>query len=213
MSWTSGANPDASAGMARTRAADFEDKRRGLLESAARVLAEVGPDRASMAQIAARSGVSKALIYHYYPNKDALIFAIVHEHLAALDRRLAEADRPGWPAEERLRSLVGAVLDAYRGADDFHTVQINARRALVGPQRDAIVALERRIVARFSALLREINPALDDRGRPLLTPVTMSLFGILNWVWMWFDDDGPLSREDFAGLATSLIVGGVRSLR
>ena len=71
--------------MARTRAVDFEDKQRAILTSAAAVLAEQGMDKASMAQIAVQAGVSKALLYHYYPGKDALIFDIIRTHLAELD--------------------------------------------------------------------------------------------------------------------------------
>ena len=62
--------------MARTRAVDFEEKQRGILVSAAAVFAEMGMEKASMAQIAAHSNVSKALLYHYYPSKDALIFDV-----------------------------------------------------------------------------------------------------------------------------------------
>ena len=63
--------------MARTRAQDFEEKRRVILDCAAQVFAEQGMDKASMSQIAAQAQVSKALLYHYYPGKDALIFAII----------------------------------------------------------------------------------------------------------------------------------------
>jgi hypothetical protein len=40
----------------------------------------------------------------------------------------------------------------------------------------------------------------------------MSLFGMLNWAYMWFRDDGVLSREDYARLATRLLVSGVKGL-
>ena len=77
--------------MARTRASDFEEKQHSILLSAAAVFAEQGMDKASMAQIASHSQVSKALLYHYYPSKDALIFAIIHTHLADLEEAIAEA--------------------------------------------------------------------------------------------------------------------------
>lgn len=51
--------------MARTRAADFDDKRRSILDSAAAVFAKLGMEHASMAQIAKENNVSKALLYHY----------------------------------------------------------------------------------------------------------------------------------------------------
>ncbi|ETX30128.1 TetR/AcrR family transcriptional regulator [Roseivivax isoporae] len=195
--------------MARTRASDFETKRHGLLLDAARVFATQGMDKASMSQIAAAAGVSKSLLYHYYPSKDALIYAVIATHLEALDTALVRADDPDLPPRQRLRALVMTVLDAYRGADDQHKVQLNAGTALTDAQQAALTAIERRIVRRFADCIGTIRPALGADSRHLLMPVTMSLFGMLNWVYMWFRDDGPVSREDYADLATALILDGV----
>ena len=199
--------------MARTRATDFEEKQRGLLDSAAEVFAELGMEKASMAQIAAHAHVSKALLYHYYPSKDALIFAIIATHLEELDEAIEQADDATLPPQQRLRKLVGTVLECYRGADNQHKVQLNATSALSDEQKAEILALERRIVRHFALVLRQINPDLDDPQRPLLTPVTMSLFGMMNWVYMWFRDGGRISREDYADVATTLILEGIKAVR
>nr|WP_321482666.1 TetR/AcrR family transcriptional regulator [uncultured Cohaesibacter sp.] len=199
--------------MARTRANDFEEKQHSLLLDAARVFATQGMEKASMSQIATAAGVSKSLLYHYYPSKDALIFEIVHSHLEELDQALTDANDLTLPPEERLEKLVQTVIEAYRGADDQHKVQLNASQALSDEQRAEIVKVERRIVKCFSNTLREIHPILDDPDRPLLMPVTMSLFGMMNWVYMWFKEDGPISREDYAHLATVLILEGVKAVR
>lgn len=199
--------------MARTRAADFEEKQRVILDHAAQVFADQGMEKASMSQIASVAQVSKALLYHYYPSKDALIFAIIVTHLEGLDTAIEEADDPALAPEQRLRKLVGAVLENYRGADNQHKVQLNATSALSDEQKAEITAIERRIVRRFSAVLDQVNPGLNSRERPLLMPVTMSLFGMMNWVYMWFRDGGRISREDYADVATTLILEGIKAVR
>lgn len=199
--------------MARTRAQDFGIKQRSILDKAALVFAQKGMEKASMAQIATEAQVSKALLYHYYPGKDALIFAIIITHLEELDEALEAADDPSLPLNDRLRKLVGAVLEAYKGADNQHKVQLNASGALSDEQRAEILVLERGIVRRFSTILDQINPDLDRKDRPLLTPVTMSLFGMMNWMYMWFRDGGRISREDYADVATTLILEGIRAVR
>jgi len=199
--------------MARKQAADFEEKQRGILDKAAQVFAEQGMEKASMSQIAGVAQVSKALLYHYYPSKDALIFAIIITHLEALEAAIEAADQPSLPPEQRLRKLVGAVLENYRGADNEHKVQLNATMNLSDEQKAEIMAVERSVVKRFSAVLDEINPDLKDRNRPLLMPVTMSLFGMMNWVYMWFKDGGRISREDYADVATTLILEGIKAVR
>ncbi|WP_346895901.1 TetR/AcrR family transcriptional regulator [uncultured Roseibium sp.] len=199
--------------MARTRASDFEDKQRSILESAAAVFAEQGMEKASMSLVANSAGVSKSLLYHYYPAKDALIFAIIQSHLEDLDAAVEAADDPKASAEDRLHALVRVTLESYRDADNEHKVQLNASEALNDDQRDAIRAIERRIVRRFSAILREINPSLDNTERPLLMPVTMSLFGMMNWAYMWFREGGPITRDDYADIATTLVLEGIKAVR
>jgi AcrR family transcriptional regulator len=199
--------------MARTRASDFGEKQHSILKSAATVLAEQGMDKASMAQIANHCQVSKALLYHYYPSKNELLFAIIHTHLVELEAALAAATDEELAAEDQLRVLVGAVLQQYRGADDAHKVQLVGIDALSDEQRAEIRAIERQIVQRFSKVLRKINPQIDRPERPLLMPVTMSLFGMMNWVYMWFREGGRITREDYAGVATTLILEGIKAVR
>jgi AcrR family transcriptional regulator len=199
--------------MARVRASDFEEKQRFILESAAAVFAEMGMEKASMAQIATRAKVSKPNLYHYYRSKDALIFDIINTHLFGLDAAVGAADDPTMEPSVRLHRLILAVLEGYRDADDYHKVQLNAQSALSKAQRDEIRAVERRIVGRFSDVIRLLNPKLDNKERPLLSPVTMSLFGILNWVYMWFREGGPVTREDYARVVTTLMLEGVKAIR
>ncbi len=199
--------------MARTRAADFEERQRSILDHAAQVFAEQGMEKASMSRIATVAEVSKALLYHYYPSKDALIFAIIMSHLEELDQEIEAADAPALPPEKRLRKLIGAVLENYRCADNHHKVQLNATSALSEAQKAEISSVERRIVRRFSTVLEQLNPELNTKVRPLLMPVTMSLFGMMNWVYMWFRDGGRISREDYADVATTLILEGIKAVR
>lgn len=198
--------------MARTRADDFEQKQNAILKSAATVIAERGMEKASMAQVASHGGVSKALLYHYYPSKDALIFDIIKTHLLELDHAVSEADDRAIPADARLRKLIWAVLDTYRDADNEHKVQLNASSALNDTQKAEIRAIERRIVTHFCDTLAEINPLLVNKDKPLIMPVAMSLFGILNWMYLWFRDDGKISREDYSEIVSTLMLEGIKAV-
>lgn len=198
--------------MARTRAADFDEKRRSILDSAASVFAKLGMEHASMAQIAKANKVSKALLYHYYPSKELLLFDIGRTHLIELEAAIHRADRPDLDPQQRLSRLIGGVLENYRTASNFHQVLLNGTGSLSEAQRAELQQMERRIVKAFSDVLTEINPELG-RNRAGVTPVTMSLFGILNWAYTWFKPSGALSREGYADLVTSLILGGIKPAR
>lgn len=198
--------------MARSRAKDHDEKREAILHRAAVVFARDGYDRASMAMLAAECGVSKALLYHYHASKEALLFDIIHDHLQALVDAVEGADDENLAPEARLEALVAALLEAYRDADAEHKVQLGALGLLPEEEQQRLKALERRLVETFAAAVRALEPALFE-GTALIKPVTMSLFGMLNWVYMWFRDGGPVSREDYAKLATRLLVGGIRGLK
>ncbi|MEO4000215.1 TetR/AcrR family transcriptional regulator [Mesorhizobium sp. CAU 1732] len=198
--------------MARSRARDHDEKRDAILHQAAISFARDGYDRASMAQLAGECGVSKALLYHYYASKEMLLFDIVRSHLSDLVEAVKEADDASLVPDLRLEALVTALLDAYRDADAEHKVQLGAMRLLPETQQEELKALERQLVTIVADAVRAIDPAFFQ-GSGLVKPVTMSLFGMVNWAYMWFREGGAISRADYARLATRLLVGGVRDLR
>lgn len=197
--------------MARPRATDYEDKQRAILDSAAAVISDIGIDKASMSRIASSGRFSKALLYHYYDSKDALIFDIVRVHLVELDNQLELIDDPSVPPEDRLNRLITRTLQNYLETESYHKVQLNIAGVLAEEQMKDIRIIERRIVSRFSNLISMINPALAN-NRSQLMPVTMSLFGMLNWAYTWFREDGDLSRKDYAQMVTRLLLQGVQSV-
>ena len=196
--------------MARPRAADYDGKRQAILDGSAAVFAKHGYDRASMAQVAAACKVSKPLLYHYYTNKAALLFDILRDHLQELIEAVNAADR-NLPPRPRLRALVGALLEAYRDADNEHKIQLNELSKLPPKRKKLLTDMERELVRVFADAIAAVNPALDG-DRALLKPVTMSLFGMINWHYMWFREGKALTREGYADLVTTLLVEGAAAL-
>lgn len=196
--------------MARVRAADYDGKRRTILDRSATLFARHGYDRTSMAEVASACGVSKALLYHYYDSKETLLFDILHDHLQELLDATGAVDRTLAP-RARLRALVGALLEAYRDADHDHKIQINELGKLPPAQQRQLKEMERELVRVFADAIAAENPALAS-NRTLLKPVTMSLFGMLNWHYMWFRDHGAMTREEYADVATTLLVEGAAAL-
>jgi TetR/AcrR family transcriptional regulator len=196
--------------MARTRANDYDEKRRTILNRSAELFSEHGYDRASMNKIAESCGVSKANLYHYYKDKEGLLFDVIMLHLKELLEVVEEANHSEFPPNERLRELVAALLEAYRDADSQHNVQISSMRFLPLERQTELKGMERDLVKIFSEAIVGVAPQL--KGTKLLKPVTMSLFGMINWHYLWFKSTGPVSRSDYADLVTQLIADGTRGL-
>jgi TetR/AcrR family transcriptional regulator len=196
--------------MARPRSADYDGKRQAILDRSAAVFAKHGYDRASMAQVAKACKVSKALLYHYYVNKAELLFDILQAHLQDLLDAVG-AVNPALPPRQRLRALVGALLEVYRDADDEHKIQLNELSKLPSKRKNLLTDMERELVRVFAEAIAAVNPAIAA-DKVLLKPVTMSLFGMINWQFMWFRDGGAMTREDYADLVTTLLVEGAAAL-
>src|SRR4051812_24675546 len=96
----------AMAGPAYTRL-DVDERRRRLLELGADLFTQHAYDELSMAKIAKHAGISKALLYHYFPSKEAYFVATLEEKAT----ELAERTQPD-PAAPPLEQL-SASLDAY----------------------------------------------------------------------------------------------------
>lgn len=86
---------------------NVDERRRQLLDAGARLFATRAFEDISMRQIAEAAGVSKPLLYHYFPSKDDLFVAALTEAASELQAAI-EPSGEGTPAEQLARSL-----DAY----------------------------------------------------------------------------------------------------
>ena len=199
-------------GMARPRAANHDEKRQAILERSAELFAAHGYDRASINMLARACDMSKALFYHYYFEKLEVLFDIIRthiEHILAVTSGLEEPRHTD--PRVYLLKLSEALLDAYRSADTKHHVQINQLHLLPRRQQKIIKDMERKLVDRFAVAIAPCLP-IEARDHSLLKPITMSLFGMLNWNYLWFREHGPLSRRDYAKLTASLLIEGAQAL-
>ena len=198
--------------MARTIAKDYDQKRGQILKVAANVFATEGFDRASMSQLAKACGISKANIYHYYSGKDALLFDILDTYLSALRDKICSAAPANLAPEDRFRATVSAILLAYQGADDEHRVQGGGFAMLPGDQRDILRGYQKDLVKHLSDIVQAIAPEVFQDEKTKLHAATMSVFGMLNWFYMWNSKADAKAREDYANIVSNLTLSGVRGL-
>jgi AcrR family transcriptional regulator len=193
--------------MARTRANDYDKKRLGILSQSASLFAQHGFTGTSITMIAEACGVSKALMYHYYNSKDDVLFDLLADHLNHLIAAVEAASESAGDGKERLFAISTALLEAYRGADAEHQVQISSLKLLPQAQQSVLKELERQLVVIFSDAIAATLPTVADRP-DVLKPLTMSLFGMLNWHYLWFRDGKGMTREAYARMAAGLVLAG-----
>jgi len=193
--------------VARGRAPGYDEQRDTILARAAELFAQQGSSATSMKQIAAACGLSKATLYHYFRDKESMLARIAEAHVLRLHAVLAEVDALGGPPQARLRELIARFVHEYAGAQHAHRVLTEDVKFLGNAERERVLAIERELVSGFAGVMVELRPDLADAQ--LAKPMTMLLFGMINWMFTWMRPDGPLNHAALAPLVADLFLGGL----
>ncbi len=203
--------------MARARSADFSVQREAIVRNAARLFAELGYLGTSMNDIARACGISKALLYHYVTDKYQLLLEITDGHVSRLVALVAEIEARKLEPEQHLRSLIGRFVEEYAQAHHDHGVLTQDVKFLIPPDRDRVEDKQRQVVEAFARSISAARPdwqsgAASSTQQALAKPLTMLLFGMMNWLFTWLRPDGALSAREMAPIVADLFLGGLRAV-
>jgi len=196
--------------VARKKADTFDVQRAAIRDAATRLFAEKGYKAASIADLARACGVSKALMYHYYRDKEHLLFDIADSYIDRLQSIVDAVHAEELPAAAHLRRLVESFMAEYEHSAARHRVLVQDVKYLERIHRARVLAKQRRVVQGYADVIAQLASA--DRAR-LAKPLTMILFGMINWTFTWLKDTGPLTYSDMAPIVTDLFLGGVARVR
>jgi AcrR family transcriptional regulator len=193
--------------MGRGRSAGYDDQREAILGHAAQLFARGGYPGTSMNEVAQASGLSKATLYHYYRDKYELLVSIAEEHVTRLQAIVGEAMEREQAPPARMRLLIGRLVQEYAHAQNAHRVLTEDVKFLEPADRERILDKQREVVSGFAQVVAALRPDLDEQA--LSKPLTMLLFGMINWMFTWMKPDGRLDHDAIAPIVTDLFLGGL----
>ena len=182
------------------RRMDVDERRKQLLERGAELFTSRPYDELSMKEIAAEVGISKALLYHYFPSKQAFFEETLSVWADELRQRTAPD--PDLPPVEQLKASLEAFLEmveenavAYRNLMDSATG--------VTEIRDLVDQVRRQTAERILQGLFEDEPPAKAR---------IAVSG-----WLWFMDGACLNwiehrdvgREELRDLLLGVLMGSL----
>jgi AcrR family transcriptional regulator len=197
--------------MGRGRHAGYDDQREAILAKAAHLFASRGYSATSMNEVAEACGLSKATLYHYYRDKYALLFSIADTHVERLQAIASDALAEATEPQARLRTLIRRLVEAYAEAQDAHWVLTSEVRFLEAADRRRVLQRERELVAAFAQVVGALRP--DLQGAALDKPLTMLLFGMVNWMFTWMKPGGALDHDAMAPIVADLFLGGLGAVK
>jgi AcrR family transcriptional regulator len=198
--------------MARTRSARYDDVRRGILARAAAVFAKGGYSGSSTGDVAAACGISKGALYHYFDTKEAILVALLEDHVrdlrATLVAALAEVAEP----EARVRRAIAASVEMYVRSRHEQIVLMNDLGALGEAEQARIRELEDGIVELHAGLIQALDHGgrVDRRTRKVYA---MMMLGMINHTYTWYDPAGAVPPAELAERAADLVLGGIAAAR
>jgi AcrR family transcriptional regulator len=180
---------------------DVDERRQQLLARGAELFEQHAYDELSMAQIARAAGISKALLYHYFPSKQAY-FAATLEQAAAELAAAIEPDATLPPVEQ-----LSASVDAYLRWVDEHAqayAKLMQSLGVVPEVRETVDRVRRETADRIIAGI-----APDGSPTPALRAAVRG--------WLWFMDGAledwlehrDMDRAQLHGLLLATLLGAV----
>lgn len=195
--------------MSRVRADDYDDKKQLILQRAAELFALKGFGSTTMVDVAKACAASKSHLYHYFPHKEDLLFAIVSEHITAQIHELVDIAALPLSAEERFSRFVSAFVQRAAESRHEHLVLMNDLKYLSDSTRAQVRRQEGQLVALLVGILEDINPGLMTPAQAK-APYAMLLFGMIIWTFTWYEKTGAISPTELAARISQLFVHGFK---
>jgi AcrR family transcriptional regulator len=161
-------------------------KRLAILDAAARAIAEHGFHGMSMRDLAAQTGQVVAGLYNYFPSKDGMLFEIQTSAFETLIATAEDALRAVESPRDRLFAFIYQHVRYVAEHPAVMRVLVQEASTLTPRQRAKVRALKERYYDLGRAIVADLYREGAQGGRGNLERTTYGIFGMLNWVYGWY---------------------------
>jgi TetR/AcrR family transcriptional regulator, cholesterol catabolism regulator len=174
---------------------NYDEKLQRILKISAKIFAEKGFHRTSVRDISRATKMSLAGLYYYFTTKGELLYLIQERCFVTLLQRWDRAAMPELDVRTRIRVFAENHLSFF--CHNMHEMKVMAHEdeSLTAEFQVKILVLKRRYVKVIMDLIRELQDREGKKGIDLRV-ATFSLFGIMNWIYTWYQPkrDLPLPQ-------------------
>ena len=191
----------------------YDQKLEFILRTSARIFAEKGYHSTSMRDIARATEVSLAGLYYYCKSKEELLFLIQDNCFGRVHERLQERLRETTEPLAKLRLVIENHLSFFAANMAEMKVLSHEADSLAGEMHAHVTGQKQKYTRLVRRILSEVQQAQQvpeghDVQKLDLTVATYALFGMMNWIYNWYDPHGKLSVNDLVDNLTRLFLSG-----
>jgi len=178
-----------------------------ILDHATAVFCDKGYEGASMRDLSRASGMSLAGLYYYFESKERLLY-LIQKHtfttiLEKLKQRLEGVGDPG----QRIRIFILNHLEYFMANQRGLKVLSHEDEALKNGLGSEIAGIKREYYHLCLGLMEDLRRA---QGRDFnARTAVMSLFGMINWIYTWYNPRVDGNAEDLARQMGDIVLNGI----
>ena len=192
--------------------ASSQKKLERLLKKAAALIARNGFDAMTMRNLSTALGTSLAGLYHYFASKEDLLFQLQYRTFAALlEQQETIAEQPGTPDERLGRLLTGHLLFYWRHTNELKACTFEME-SLGAKQYKIVEEIRRRYYRLMASVVAQVidGPAAGTRETKQSRHASLFIFGMLNWIFMWYDPSRHGTVEQIGQEMRDMVLNGLR---
>lgn len=186
----------------------YDQKLEHILRTAARIFAEKSYHSTSMRDISRATGVSLAGLYHYCRSKEELLFLIQDHCFGRVVERLEERIKDVKDPFVKLRIFIDNHLSFFASNMAEMKLLSHEAESLGGDLHKHVSTKKQKYAKLARKILSEIQGQQKSRANIDLTVATYALFGMMNWIYNWYDPRGKLSVNQLVDNITRLFLNG-----
>ncbi len=209
-----------------TDSSRYDQKLELILRTSARIFAEKSYHSTSMRDISRETGVSLAGLYHYCKSKEELLFLIQDQCFGRVLERLEQRIKGIEDPFQKLRIFIDNHLSFFAANMAEMKVLSHEAESLAGEMHEHVSTRKRQYTRMARKILSEVqcfetdsaqraSRRNDHRERTTrrvdLTIATYALFGMMNWIYNWYDPRGKLPVSQLVDNITQLFLAGFLS--
>lgn len=184
---------------------DPDSARGKLLQTAAHLFRSKGYERTTVRDLASAVGIQSGSIFHHFKSKDEILRSVMEETIryntALMRASLAEAS----DLRGRVLALIRCELQSIMGGTgEAMAVLVYEWRSLAEPSQHFILELRDTYEQLWLDVLGEAKEAGYFKADPFI--LRRFLTGALSWTTTWFRPEGPMSLDQLAEEALSLVL-------
>ncbi len=165
----------------------------------------------SIREIGESAQVNPSSFYHYFKNKEEILYIIIERFSLHLINSLEEIQKKETDPVEGLRKMIFRHLLLNRELNKEVKITLEENPLLKGKPKNIVVSYQRKVYGLYLDQLKKLEQ-LSMLRPGNLTVIAFSIFGVINWFYCWYREGGQLDDELIAKQTIDNIFSGILKL-